>query len=411
MLKIPDLWLRREAGRRLRGGHCWVYSNEIDSKRSPLGSFAAGDVVTVRASSGEALASAYMEPQSLICARRYSGKADQALDAAHFSQCIDRALALRQRFFKQPFYRLIYGDSDGLSGVILDRYGDYLVLQLNTAGIERHEEALVQALIERLQPAGILLRADSRSRREQGLEDRVETVYGHVPEQVPLQENGVDFMAPVSQGQKTGWFYDHRSNRARLRDYIRLAEGVGRPAGASGCRMLDVFSYVGGWGIQAAAFGASRVICVDSSRTALAGVAENARLNNVQDRVEVCQGQAATVLEQMLADGECFDLVVVDPPAFIQRKKDLAKGRKAYQRINELALRLLVPGGVLVSASCSMHLSMVDLVEVLRAAAQRTERELQLVEMGHQGPDHPIHVAIPETDYLKAVFAVATPAG
>jgi 23S rRNA (cytosine1962-C5)-methyltransferase len=400
--KIPDLWLRRDGGRRLRGGHCWIYSNEIDSKRSPLNNFAAGDIVTVRASDGKVLASAYMEPQSLICARRFSGKADQALDTGYFCGRIDRALALRQRFYKAPFYRLIYGDSDGLSGVVVDRYGDYLVLQLNTAGIECHEAALVQALVERLHPTGILLRADSRSRREQGLEDRKEVIYGQVPEQLPLQENGVNFLAPVVQGQKTGWFYDHRSNRARLRDYIHRADG------SDGCRMLDVFSYVGGWGVQAAAFGASRVCCVDSSQTALDGVVENARLNNVQDRVEVRQGQATRVLEDLLAAGEQFDLVVVDPPAFIQRKRDMAKGCKAYQRINELALRLLVPGGTLVSASCSMHLAMADLIDLLRAAALRTDRELQLVEMGHQGPDHPIHAAIPETNYLKAVFAIAT---
>jgi 23S rRNA (cytosine1962-C5)-methyltransferase len=345
-----------------------------------------------------------MEPQSLICARRYSGNAEQALDSAFFCSRIDNALALRQRFFKQAFYRLIYGDSDGLSGVVVDRYGDYLVLQLNTAGTERHQSALVQALVERVQPAGILLRADSRGRREQGLEDRVETVYGHVPEQVPLQENGVNFMAPIARGQKTGWFYDHRRNRARLRDYIHRRDGVG------GSRMLDVYSYVGGWGVQAAAFGATEVYCVDSSASALAGVAENARLNNVQDRVQVLQGQASRVMEQLVANAEHFDLVVVDPPAFIQRKRELGKGRKAYQRINELALRLLVPGGMLVSASCSMHLSMADLVDLLRAAAQRTGRQLQVVEMGHQGPDHPVHAAIPETAYLKAVFAVVTPA-
>jgi 23S rRNA (cytosine1962-C5)-methyltransferase len=397
--KIPDLWLRKGGDRRLRGGHNWVYSNEVDSQRSPLGDFSAGDPVTLRAAGGEALASAYMEPHSLICARRYAGNGGQALDTRLFSERIDRALALRQRFFDQPFYRLIYGDSDQLSGVVVDRYGDYLVLQLNTAGIERYEEALLQALVERLHPRGVLLRADSRSRREQGLPERVECVFGEVPEQVPLQENGIDFMAPVSLGQKTGWFYDHRSNRARLRQYV------------SGSRVLDVYSYVGGWGVQAAAFGAAQVSCVDSSAAALAAVAENARLNGVQDRVDVHQGQATRVMEQMLADAEKYDLVVLDPPAFIQRKRDLGKGRKAYQRINEMALRLLAPGGVLVSASCSMHLAMADLLEVLRAAAQRTRCGLQVVELGHQGPDHPIHPAIPETEYLKAVFAVVTPAG
>jgi 23S rRNA (cytosine1962-C5)-methyltransferase len=356
-------------------------------------------MVTVLASGGEALASAYMEPHSLICARRYAPGAGEVLDIALFTRRIERALSLRHRFFEKPYYRLLYGDGDGLSGVVVDRYGDYLVLQLNNAGIERHEEALVAALVECLQPAGILLRADSRSRREQGLVERVECVFGEVPEQVPLQENGVDFMAPVALGQKTGWFYDHRCNRARLRHY------------APGRRVLDVYSYIGGWGVQAAAFGALQVHCVDSSGAALAAVQENAALNGVQDRLDVFQGQAVEVMASLLSDAEKYDVVVLDPPAFIQRKKDLGKGRKAYQRINEAALRLLAPGGVLISASCSMHLGMADLHDVLRAAARRTRSELQLVEQGHQGPDHPIHPAIPETEYLKAAFSVVNPAG
>lgn len=399
VLKTPELWLRKGSDRRLRGGHCWLYSNEIDTKRSPLTDFTAGDAVTVRTSTGEALASAYMEPQSLICARVYSRSGEQALDDVLFGSRIERALQLRQRFFEQPHYRLIYGDSDGLSGVVVDRYGDYLVLQLNTAGIERHESALLRALVEKVQPLGILLRADSRSRREQGLAERVETVFGKVPEQVVLEENGVRFTAPVSRGQKTGWFYDHRRNRARLRDYVR------------GARVLDVYSYIGGWGVQAAAFGAERVFCVDSSAPALAAALENAALNGVEARVEVHQGQATAVMQQMLDAGEQFELVVLDPPAFIQRKRDLGKGRKAYQRINELAMRLLAPGGVLVSASCSMHLTMPDLLEVVRAASQRVGCEARILELGHQGPDHPLHPAIPETDYLKAVFAVINPAG
>lgn len=387
-----DLFLRAGADRRLAAGHLWVFSNEVDLQRSPLQSFAAGDLVQVRRANGALLGSAYMEPQSLICARLYAHGREQALSSQWLSALVARALASREALLPGQCYRLIYGDSDGIPGLVVDRFGDYLVMQFHNAGIEQHEAAVIEALARVLQPAGILLRADSRSRREQGLADRVEVVFGEVPEVLPLQENGVAFAAPVLQGQKTGWFYDHRMARARLRDY------------APGQRVLDVYSYIGGWGIQAAACGASAVLCVDSSAAALAGVEANARLNGLESRVAVRQGQAADVLQALRDEGRQFDLVIVDPPAFIQRRRDIKKGIKAYQRINELGLGLLSPGGVLVSASCSMHLSRADLLLAIQGAARRSECDVRVLEQGGQGPDHPVHPLIPETEYLKSVF-------
>jgi 23S rRNA (cytosine1962-C5)-methyltransferase len=398
VLKRPELWLRKGADRRLRGGHCWVYSNEVDSSRSPLSDLQAGDIVDLKAASGESLGSACMEPQSLICARRFSRQAGANLDTAEFANKLTAALALRERFFDQPFYRLLYGDSDGVSGIVADRFGDYLVLQLNTAGIERYQEPLVEALVEAIKPAGILLRADSRSRRDQGLDDRNEVVYGAVPEQVSLVENGVEFSAPVREGQKTGWFFDHRSNRAQLQ---RLSPGR---------RVLDVYSYIGGWGVQAAVAGADTVCCVDSSALALEAAAVNAGLNGVGDRLQTRQGKADQVMQELHTGGERYDIVVLDPPAFIPRRRDLGKGRKAYRRINELGMRLLAPGGILISASCSMHLTEPDLLEVLRGAGQRTGLNTSVVAMGGQGADHPVHPGIPGTRYLKAAFAVVNPA-
>ncbi len=399
MLKKTELRLRKGADRRLRAGHCWVYSNEIDTSCVPLSAFTAGDIVTLLSSSGDALGSAYMEPQSLICARMFSRQAAAQFDQRLCQQNVAAALALRQRFFEHPYYRLIYGDSDGLSGVVVDRFGDYLVLQLNTAGIERYRAALVQALVECLKPAGILLRSDSRARRDQGLPDRVEVVHGQVPDMVPLVENGVQFEAPLKSGQKTGWFYDHRRNRLRLQSLSR------------GRRVLDVYSYMGGWGVQAAVAGAAQVCCVDSSEPALAGVAHNAELNGVQDRVSTLTGRADQVMGGLRDGGERFDIVVLDPPAFIPRRRDLGKGRKAYRRINELAMGLLNPGGVLVSASCSMHLTEADLLELMAAAGQRSNCTVQVTELGGQAADHPIHPAIAATRYLKAAFAVINPAG
>ena len=334
METVPrDLYLRKGAERRLRGGHLWIYSNEIDSKRSPLGSYSAGDCVAVRSADGATLGSAYMEPQTLICARLYAPGEQRAMDQAFFGQRMQTALAGRQGVFDGPYYRLVYGDSDTLPGVIVDRFGDYLVVQLNNSGIERYRAPLLAALVELLQPAGILLRGDSRNRREQGLADALEVVYGEVPPEVPLEENGVHFLAPVHAGQKTGWFYDHRMARARLAPWV--------PDKA----VLDVYSYIGGWGIQAAAFGAASVCCLDSSARALEGVEANARLNNVASIVSTRCGSAPETMQAMRGEGQLFDVVILDPPAFIQRKKDLKKGIAAYRRINELGLNLLRPGG------------------------------------------------------------------
>jgi len=388
-----DLYLRKGADKRLRGGHLWVYSNEVESKKTPLSQFNAGDSVCVRAADGKVLGSAYMEPQSLICGRVYALRECRDLDESLLERRLARALASRQAAFDRPFYRLVYGDSDELPGLIVDRFGDYLVVQLNNAGIERFEGAVFTVLIDLLQPAGILLRADSRGRKEQGLSSRIEVIHGEVPRQVPLEENGVRFLAPVWDGQKTGWFYDHRMSRARLAAYV------------PGKSVLDVYSYIGGWGIQAAAFGASSVCCLDSSESALQGVMANARLNELADSVTVRQGPAAETMAAMKAQGQAFDVVILDPPAFVQRRKDLKKGVAAYRRINELGLRLLNPGGVLIAASCSMHLSRADLVFAMQGAAIRSGSQLQIIEQGAQGPDHPIHPAIPETEYLKAIFA------
>lgn len=388
-----ELYLRRGADRRLRGGHLWIYSNEIDTGRTPLGEFAAGDLVVVKDATGAVMGSAYMEPQSLICARLYAPGEQRDLDQALFAERLATALAGRTAVFDRPFYRLVYGDSDMLPGVVADRFGDYLVVQLNNAGIERFRGSLVAALIAQFQPRGILLRGDSRSRREQGLAEGAEVVHGEVPERVVLEENGVQFMAPVHAGQKTGWFYDHRMSRARLAPWV------------GGKTVLDVYSYIGGWGIQAAAFGATQVCCLDSSVQALEGVSANAELNGLQDRVSTLRGSAPETMATLRAEGRQFDVVILDPPAFIQRKKDLKKGITAYRRINELGLHLLRPGGLLVSGSCSMHLSRADLISAMQQAAVRAACQLRVVEQGAQGPDHPIHPAIPETEYLKAIFA------
>lgn len=389
--------LKHQADRRLRAGHLWIYSNEVDVAQTPLKNFQPGEQVLVESASGKVLGLAYINPHNLICGRLFSRNQRYPLDKSLLVHRMNIALGLRQAMTDKPFYRLVYGDSDFLPGLVVDRFGDVVVVQTATAGMERIKEAIVEALLQVVKPTGILFKNDARIRRAEELPDYVEVAYGEVPERVAIEENGVKFAVPVYAGQKTGWFYDHRASRARLADYV------------SGKSVLDAFSYIGGWGVQAACFGAEMVTCLDSSEFALDMVEHNAALNGVRGRVGTLQGSAFDAMKMLVDEGQRFDLVVMDPPAFIPKRKDIKSGEQAYRRVNELALRLLNRNGVLVSASCSMHLGRDRLTDILRASARHLDRELQILEQGGQCFDHPVHPAIPETDYLKAVFARVLP--
>ncbi|WP_447529989.1 class I SAM-dependent rRNA methyltransferase [Vreelandella sp. TE19] len=387
------LRLNKNADRRLKAGHLWIYSNEVDTKETPLKEFAAGEAALIEASNGKAIGVAYVNPHSLICARIMSRDPEMRLDRSLFVHRFNQALALRQRMFDKPFYRLIHGEGDLLPGLVIDRFGDVLVVQLNTAGMQALSEEIVDALEKVIKPEVIVFRNDTGGRRQEGLEAQVEVVKGTLPDEVLIEENGARFVVPVLNGQKTGWFYDHRVNRAWLNGQV------------AGKRVLDVFSYVGGWGVQAAASGASEVLCVDSSSAALEQVARNAELNGVHEQVAIGEGDAFEALAALKAEGEQFDVVILDPPAFIKKRKDIPNGERAYARLNREAMRLLGRDGLLLSASCSMHLAQDRLVDVVRGAVRHQDRHGQVIYQGHQGPDHPVHPAIPETSYLKALGA------
>lgn len=390
-MSLPPLRLRKNEDRRLRAGHLWVFSNEVDVSATPLTAFEPGAMAEVQDARGAPLGTAYVNPRSLIAARLVSRQRHRKLDGDLLRRRIARALALRDTLFDRPFYRLVYGEGDGLPGLIVDRFGSVLVAQVTTAGMERVIGDVLEALQETVQPTGILLRNDTSGRALEGLESYVQP-HGDVPDVLEVEENGVRFHAPVT-GQKTGWFYDHRMSRARMAAYVR------------GRRVLDVFSYVGGWGVQAAAAGAQQVTCVDASAPALEFAARSAELNGVGDRVLTRRADAFDALMRLGADGERFGVVVLDPPAFIKRKKDAKAGEEAYRRANQLAMELLEPDGILVSASCSYHMPREGLQDAMLRASRRLGRELQVLEEGHQGPDHPVHPAIPETAYLKSFIA------
>ncbi|MDG1581227.1 class I SAM-dependent rRNA methyltransferase [Pseudomonas sp. GOM6] len=390
-MSLPSLRLKANADRRLRAGHLWVYSNEIDVAATPLNLFQPGDQAILEAAGGKSLGIVAMSPNNLICARLLSRDTKHVLDKSLLVHRLNVALSLRERLFDKPFYRLVYGDSDLLPGLVVDRFGDHLVVQLASAAMERAKDAVIEALVQVLKPRGILFKNDSSARDAEGLERYVDTAFGVVPEWVDLEENGVQFQAPVLEGQKTGWFYDHRMNRARLAPYVK------------GKRVLDLFSYIGGWGVQAAAFGASEVFCVDASGFALDGVERNATLNGVAEKVTCVEGDVFAALRELKGAEERFDVIVADPPAFIKRKKDIKNGEAAYRRLNETAMRMLNKDGILVSASCSMHLEEDHLQNILLTSARHLDRNIQLLERGAQGPDHPVHPAIAETRYIKSL--------
>lgn len=391
-MNYPIVYLKKNEDRRLRAGHLWIYSNEIDVQRSPLKSFKVGQLVNVIGYSGRPLGTGYINPSVLLCVRLLTEQPNAEINSTFFADKITKALQTRECYFTVPCYRLIFGESDGLPGLVVDRYFDTLVIQINSAGMEALKDTIIMALKTVLNPQHILIRADGGARDLENLPKYTEVAFGDPPALVDMEENGVKFTAPIFDGQKTGWFYDHRLNRASLRQFVK------------GKRVLDIFSYVGGWGIQAACFGASHVTCVDSSAKALSLVTKHAELNGVQDKVAILESDAFAALDKLITEQQQFDVIILDPPAFIKRRKDIEVGKQAYHRINELALKLLKRPGILVSASCSMHLNYEDLIDVVRSATRRQHRHARILIQGHQGPDHPVHPAIEETEYLKSLI-------
>lgn len=390
-MSLPVLRLKAKEDKRLRQGHVWVYSNEVDIKATPLKGFQSGEQVIVESAQGKALGVAYINPSSLICARLLSRR-PKLFGRGQIMQKIEQAMSLRDACFEQPFYRLVYGESDGLPGLVIDRFGDYFVAQISTAGMEAMKSQILGALTRVCDVKGLLWKNDGKMRVQEGLDEYVEVGHGDVPKMVPMIENHTQFEVPVWDGQKTGWFYDHRLNRERINRHVK------------GKRVLDICSYAGGWGVEAATAGAEHVTCVDVSAQALDWVANNAKLNSVEDKITCIQGDAFKAMEQLIDEQQQFDVVILDPPAFIPKRKDIGAGERAYQKLNQLGMRLLAADGFLLSASCSMHLSESSLERMLMQAGRHLSRHVQIIERGGQGPDHPVHPAIPETRYIKSLM-------
>jgi len=379
--------LKKNEDRRIRAGHLWIFSNEIENLNQ---GFEPGEIVDVVSRGGNYLGRAYVNPHSLICGRLLT-RTEEAIDVEFFASRIRRAADFRRLLYpEEETYRLIFGESDGLPGVVVDRYGEVAVVQINAAGMERLRDELVEALVAVGELKGVLLRCDSDQRELEHLPQYVETAFGTVPDEIEIEEHGIPFIVPLSGGQKTGWFYDQADNRRRARPLL------------GGPTVVDAFCYAGGWGVRAALCGAGRVICIDSSESALDCARRNAERNGVASRVACVRADVSEALRDMSRE-EAPSTVVIDPPAFVKRKKDLGAGSVAYQALNELAMGLLRDDGFLVTCSCSQHVDRDHFLRLVQRASRRPRRSLRLLFEGGQSVDHPIHPAMPETRYLKAL--------
>jgi 23S rRNA (cytosine1962-C5)-methyltransferase len=353
----------------------------------------------VESANGRPLGCAYVNPGALIAGRVYCQNATRPLDADLLRLRLKAALDLRQALYPAPYYRLVFGEGDLLPGLVVDRFGDVLAVQIGTAGMELVRGQIVEVLTELLAPAGILFKNDLPGRDLEGLSRNVEVVAGSVPDEAIIEENGCRYVFPLAGGQKTGWFYDMRQTRAEAASL------------AAGRHVLDVFSYAGGLGVACAKAGAASATCLDASETALDFARKAAELSGVSDRLATLRGDAMDAMKELRADGKRFGLVSVDPPAFVKRRKDLEKGLGAYRTANKLALELVEDGGFHIACSCSQHVGRDDLRKVLTGAARDAGVRLQILRQCHQAADHPIHPSMPETEYLKGFLCrVSRPA-
>lgn len=388
----PQLRLKKNSQRRLLAGHEWVFSNELEPEMLRTASPHKGQLVHLGDHRGKFLASAWYNPQTLIAARVLDRQPLAGFGPRELEQRLTSALALRQQMFDSPHYRWVHGEADQLPGLVVDRFGDVASVQITCAGMEGVRSELLEVLQRLGNLRSILVHDDSEFRKLEGLPVGSSERIGEPVDRLIVREGTLEFSVPAVGGQKTGWFYDQRDNRQRLARYL------------SGRTVADLYSYAGGWGLQAARAGAASVVCVDSSPTAIAMVEENAQRNQLSVQT-MCADSLAT-LKAWHEAGQRWDVVVIDPPALIKRRKDTEAGIQAYYQLNRLAVRTVAPGGLLVSCSCSHHLPEEELVGIVHhAAAKEAGRPVAILEFGGQSADHPVHPAMPETRYLKALVA------
>ena len=375
-------------GRRARAGSPWIFSNEIRMDEAAK-AIPPGAVVNVRGEDGRAFGTGYFNPKSLIAIRLFADDCDVVIDADFFAARITRAVALREAVYDKPFYRLFHAEGDGVPGLVMDRFGDTVTVQIGTAGMEKQITAITMALDTVLKPKTVILRADTPSRSLEGLDSYVKTLKGE-GHRIAVEENGVRYLADLTEGQKTGWYYDQRDNRAFIAQFAKDKS------------VLDAFSYTGGFGLLAAKAGATEVVCLDSSAPALAIAEESARTNGV--KIQAVKADVFEELARLKTEEESFDIVLADPPPFVKSKKDLEAGARAYRKLARMAADVTAPGGIVMVASCSHNIPPERFAAECAAGLERTGRRAALIRQSGAGIDHPVHPLLPESAYLKALF-------
>jgi 23S rRNA (cytosine1962-C5)-methyltransferase len=388
---IPRVYLLPGHDKRVGFGHPWAYSNEIRVDAAAKATLPGALVQLVRVD-GKFVATGTFNPKTLIAFRAFSRDADATIDRAFFARRLRAALALRERMFPKPYYRLVHAEADGLPGLIVDRFGDVCVLQAGTAGIEAMTPEILAALDEALGPRAVVLANESPLRALEGLDAYTRLASGNIVGPVEVEENDLVFFADPLGGQKTGWFYDQRDNRA-------FVAGLARNAGS----VLDLYCYAGGFAVAAAAQGAKRVLAVDGSAVALDLARRSAAKNGVADACEFLKQDAFDALEALAAGPERFEIVVADPPPFARSKKDVPAALKGYRKLARLAATLVRPGGFLFVASCSHNVTAEAFAAEAAGGISRAGREGRILRAAGAGPDHPVHPLLPETAYLKSL--------
>jgi 23S rRNA (cytosine1962-C5)-methyltransferase len=386
----PRIRLLPRADKRLRSGHPWAFANELRMD-APARALDPGTLVTLESAEGQALGVAMFNYRSLIAARLLDAKVDRRIDAAFLAERLARAAALREQFVGGTHWRWVHAEADGLPGLVIDRYGEVVVLQANAAGMERLLEPLLEAVERVVGPRCVVLRNDSSVRFLEGLGGYVRVAKGELAPPVAVEENGLVYWADPSEGQKTGWFFDQRANRAFV------------AAAAKGARVLDLYCHTGGFAVAAAAAGARQVLAVDRSAPAIALAGQAASRNKVAQKIRFETADVFDRLAEIAASKERFEVVVVDPPAFVKAKKDHAAGLRGYRKLLRLAAGAVRPGGLLFAASCSQPVTVEEFVEQCRLGLADAGRGGRILRISGADVDHPVHPALPQSTYLKAV--------
>lgn len=371
--------------KRVFSRHPWVFKSDIDHIEGP---FEPGDILDICSSKGHFLARGFYNPQSQISLRIMTYH-EEPVDKNFIFQRVHEAIEYRRNFADLRSCRLIFAESDRLPALIVDSFGDTLVLQCLALGMERYKNDVIEALIDELHPMGIWERDDVPVRNLEGLEQQTGLLYGSVPDKVLMTENGVQFWVDVKEGQKTGYFLDQKENRAAIAPFVKNK------------RVMDCFTHIGSFALHAGHFQASEVIGVDISDYACSFACENAKLNRMENFVHFKTANAFDLLAEESRAGKKYDVIILDPPAFTKSRSTVDRAKRGYKEINLRALKMIVPGGFLITCSCSQHISPQLFSEIVEDAAYDARVILRQVEFRTQGRDHPILPAAPETQYLK----------